>query len=77
MNRKQWLDAYSLARAVRRCEEALFDGNLTSLGLESNVHADRAAGRYPDGRVLSADPLRFRAGLLGGLSRISGRSVRS
>lgn len=77
MNRKQWLEAYSIARSVRRCEEALFGGKLSSLGMESNVHADRAAARYADGRVLTSDALRFRAGLLGGLSRISGRAVRT
>lgn len=66
-----------MARAVRRCEEALFGGKFTSLGLSSEFVADRVAGRHEDGRVITADPLRFRAGLLGGLSRISGRAVRS
>lgn len=77
MNRKQWFEAYSIARSVRRCEEALFGGKLSSLGMESNVHADRAAARYTDGGVLTGDQLTHRAGLLGGLSRISGRAVRT
>lgn len=77
MNRKQWLAAYSMARSVRRCEEALFAGKFSSLSLESYEPADRSAARYSDGSVLTSDRLMFRAGLLGGFSRISGRGVRS